>query len=83
LRFRDRAAFIQATPPRFLPGRETIPLWVDHEEARQIGEIKTLYRLDWIDGPWLVGSGIVRNPAAWLGRDASASFAHWPTLRRE
>jgi hypothetical protein len=73
----ERGAF------QFLPGKTTVPLLVDHEDSREIGTVHELFRMDWIDGPWIVARATLTAPPSWLKRGARASFGFSAFQRRE
>lgn len=66
---------------RMLPGRETVPLVVDHD--REIGTVNALYVTEWHDGPWLVASATVAEAPPWLARGTKASFEYSVIHRRD
>jgi hypothetical protein len=62
---------------RFLPGRTEVPLLVDHNEDRQIGTVRELFRMDWIDGPWICAHAVLDEPPVWMKQhETKASFSH-------
>jgi hypothetical protein len=71
---------------RFLPGVETVPLLVDHDEDLEVGFVDKLWHWDDIDGPWCVARATVTKPPAWLTRGTKASFAFskmWTASRED
>jgi hypothetical protein len=54
-----------------LPRKTGVPLLIDHDEARQVGLVKRLYRIEEADGPWLCAAARVTAPPGWLTRTAS------------
>jgi hypothetical protein len=60
---------------QFLPSKNAIPLLVNHEDDREIGTVHELFRMDWIDGPWICARATVNADApSWLKSGARASF---------
>lgn len=60
----------------FLPGTRTIPLVVDHDLERQIGEVHEIVRWGWTDGEWLVARCSISDPMPpWLKKGTRASFS--------
>ena len=64
----------------FMPGRPEIRLLIDHDENRQVGIVRRLYRIEEPDGPWICASCHVTTPPRWLGRGTPASFAYHPGM---
>jgi hypothetical protein len=60
----------------FLPGKSSVPLFVNHDKARQIGVVTELMRLDDIDGPWLAALATITDRPCWLERGTRCSFAY-------
>jgi hypothetical protein len=52
----------------FPPNKDTIPLLIDHEDDREIGTVHSLFKMDWIDGPWICARATVTDPPEWLKR---------------
>jgi hypothetical protein len=62
---------------KFLPSVSEIPLLVDHDYSRRVGTVHELFRMEWIDGPWICARATVDDPPAWLRKhDTKASFEH-------
>jgi len=60
-----------------------VPLVVNHDKSRQLGEIAKIYKLD-DDGPWLVGIGTMTGERPeWLKRGTPASLRCYPLFRRD
>jgi hypothetical protein len=69
---------------RMLPSDKTVPLLVDHDEGRAIGTVDELFRLEWIDGPWLAARATVPGDLpTWFKRGAPASCGYLPLHRRD
>ena len=72
---------------RFLPGKDTVPLIVNHDDEWVIGTVHELFRMDWVDGsrvgPWIVARCTVDDPPAWMKRNTRASFGFKLLHRRE
>ena len=69
---------------QFLPGRATVPLLADHDEAHEVGTVDKLFQMDWTDGPWICASATVPDDAAsWIKRGAGASFGSRVLDRRQ
>jgi hypothetical protein len=65
----------EARALRFLPGEESVPLVVDHEESSVVGTVHApMFKMDWIDGPWICARATVNTPPSWLERGTRASF---------
>ena len=62
----------------FRPSKTEVPLLIDHDENRQVGLVRTLYRIEEPDGPWLCAAARVTAPPGWLTRGTQASFAFLP-----
>jgi hypothetical protein len=60
-----------------LPTKEPRPLLVNHDEGRQIGVVRKLWRMDWPGGAWIAADCTVTEPPRWLGRGTPASFGHY------
>jgi len=59
-----------------LPKRE-IPLLVDHDVERQVGVVRELSGLDWVDGRWIAAHVTVTDSPGWLSKDTAASFERY------
>lgn len=68
---------------KFLPGKASIPLIVDHDDSCEIGTVHELFKLDWLDGSWVCARATVNTPPAWLKRGTRASFGFLAPDRRE
>jgi hypothetical protein len=68
---------------RFLPSKDTVPLLVNHDEEWEIGVVHELFKMDWVDGPWIVARCTVENPPSWMQRHRRASFGFKLLRRRE
>jgi hypothetical protein len=60
---------------RFLPSEDTVPLVVNHDDSREIGTVHEVFKLDWIDGPWICARATVNDPPSWLKRGTRSSFS--------
>jgi hypothetical protein len=58
------------------------PLIVDHDGNHEIGTVTDLWRLEWVDGPWIAASATLHQPEPWLKRGAKVSFESRPYGRR-
>jgi hypothetical protein len=59
----------------FLPGKESVPLLVDHDQNQLIGRVDSLWRFEWVDGPWLCASATLdAELPRWLKRGGGVSF---------
>ncbi len=68
---------------RFLPGMESVPLIVNHDDEWVIGTVHELFKMDWIDGPWIAARCTVDTPPVWMKRNTRASFGFKLLHRRE
>jgi hypothetical protein len=67
----------------FMPGWDSIPLIVDHDDEREIGVVHRFGAIDWVDGPWLYAVATVTDPPSWLKRGTRASFESRPFDQRD
>ena len=58
----------------FFPGKTSVPLLVNHDESREIGQVRELMNFEDVDGPWLVAVANVIDRPEWLKRGTRASF---------
>jgi len=59
---------------KFAPGRDSVPLLVNHDDDREVGVVDELFQVDWTDGPWICARATVTDPPAWLKQGVRASF---------
>ena len=59
-----------------LPRRE-VPLLVDHDDDRQVGVVRELSVLDWVDTKWIVAHVTINDPPGWLRNGTAASFERY------
>jgi hypothetical protein len=79
----DRTMYASVNALRFLPGKSSAPLIVDHDDNLEIGTVTDLWRLDWIDGPWIAATATLHEPPeSWLKRGTRVSFGSKPYGRR-
>jgi hypothetical protein len=77
----DRTLFDKLEFPVF---RSNAKLLIDHDENREIGTVNTLYRMEWLDGPWHVAScTLPGEKPSWLQRGCPASFSRKDLHRNE
>src|SRR5690349_2876843 len=50
----------------FAPGQTTCPLIIDHDDAKQIGVVRSIDRFEDTDGPWLTAVATIYDRPAWL-----------------
>lgn len=69
---------------RFVPGRSSVPLQVNHDEAREIGTVHSIFRGEWADGPWWMARATIPGELpCWLKRqETKASFGFASLGRR-
>lgn len=66
---------------RFLPGHDTVPLLINHDEERPLGVVRELTRFEDTDEPWLAAIAEIEDPPDWLKHGLPASFAYKNLLR--
>ncbi len=63
--------------PRIKDSGEGVPLIVDHDFDQRVGTVHELFRMEWVDGPWICASATVDDLPRWLRRsDTKASFGY-------
>lgn len=74
----DRQMYDGADALTFRHQHTSAPLIVDHDDNQEIGTVTDLWRLNWIDGPWIAATATLHKEEPWLKRGARVSYSAKP-----
>ena len=63
--------------------RESVPVVVDHDEGKPVGEVHELVAWNFTDGRWIVARARLDAPPGWIRRGTPASFSSRPLQTSE
>ena len=59
----------------FLPSQSTVPVVIDRDHAKQVGEVFDLCTWEWTDQRWIITRARIDRPPAWLRYGTRASIS--------